>query len=290
MNERYRQALMTGEAAGGGYILSVPSRIMDGLSGGRLGNRPGSSLEFMEHRDYMPGDDLRRLDWNVYARSDRLTVKLFREEVCPAVDLIVDGSRSMALPDNEKDAATLGVAAMLAAAAGNARFMVNSWLAGADCAPVVNGQRPPRFWEGLEFESVVCPSPAIIDTVNLFHRRGVRILISDLFWLNSPEAFLAKFAGGAVATIVVRVLSRGELEPESRGDVKLIDIEGGGLAERRLDDAVVTRYRSRLARHSEAWSHACRAVGAVFCPVVAEEFAAAPQLPELVERELLRCG
>ena len=68
----------------------------------------------MEHRDYQPGDDLRRMNWSAYARSDKLVVKVFRQEVCPHFDLVIDGSRSMMLEGTQKLRATLGLAAALA--------------------------------------------------------------------------------------------------------------------------------------------------------------------------------
>src|SRR5574342_1130577 len=60
--------------------------------------RRGTSLEFADYRRYSPGDDLRYLDWGIYARSDRLYVKLFREEVDLFVYLFVDASASMGYP------------------------------------------------------------------------------------------------------------------------------------------------------------------------------------------------
>ena len=97
MNEDYRKFLIAGEQAGSRYALCSPRNAPSGLAGVELGNRSGSSLEFREHREYEPGDDLRRIDWSVYARSDKLTVKLFREEVSPHLDVVIDSSRSMAL-------------------------------------------------------------------------------------------------------------------------------------------------------------------------------------------------
>ena len=69
--------LAEGQRAGARWRLAVPAPI--GLAGDALGKRAGSSLEFQEHREYQPGDDLRHLDWAAYGRSDRLVVKRFRE-------------------------------------------------------------------------------------------------------------------------------------------------------------------------------------------------------------------
>src|SRR6516164_11355273 len=119
MEAAYRQFLLDGERAGSRCALGVPRRVPLGRAGLHQGGRAGSSLEFKEHRDYQAGDDLRHIDWNAYARSDQLAVKLFREEVNPHVDILVDLSRSMALEDSRKAEATLGLAAFFAAAARN---------------------------------------------------------------------------------------------------------------------------------------------------------------------------
>src|SRR5579864_8079240 len=97
MEESYRQYVLEGERAGSRFALGVSRRLPQGRAGLHQGGRAGSSLEFKEHRDYQAGDDLRHIDWNAYARSDQLAVKVFHEEVNPHLDLVVDGSRSMAL-------------------------------------------------------------------------------------------------------------------------------------------------------------------------------------------------
>ena len=76
-------------------------RAMDGRIGGQQrGLRRGGGVEFSAHRDYAPGDDLRRLDWRAFARNDRLYIKQFEQEVHAAVTILVDGSASMALQDD----------------------------------------------------------------------------------------------------------------------------------------------------------------------------------------------
>ncbi len=81
MDDRIRQYLITGEQVGARYSLAAPRNAPSGAAGAQLGRSIGSSLEFMDHREYQPGDDLRRIDWSAYARSDNLTVRLYREEV-----------------------------------------------------------------------------------------------------------------------------------------------------------------------------------------------------------------
>src|SRR5258706_13818407 len=129
MNEEYLRYLMEGEQAGARFTLAAPRRVPIGMTGIRLGNRIGSSLEFRDHREYQAGDDLRRIDWNAYARTDKLILKLYQEEVSPHLDLVIDGSRSMALEGSAKLQATLGLASVFTVAATNAGFSHSTWLA-----------------------------------------------------------------------------------------------------------------------------------------------------------------
>src|SRR5919201_4842485 len=77
-------------------LLLMKSPIRGGLKGGRRSVKRGQSVEFADYRDYTLGDDLRQLDWNVYARLERLFVKLFVEEEDVTVTLLLDASKSMA--------------------------------------------------------------------------------------------------------------------------------------------------------------------------------------------------
>src|SRR3954469_1284016 len=114
MTATLQQALRDGELLGLRYALQIPQTTASGIAGSRLGRRPGNSIDFQDYREYQPGDDLRYIDWGVYARTDRLTIKLFREEVVPHLDLVIDGSRSMNLEGSAKLQATAKLAAILA--------------------------------------------------------------------------------------------------------------------------------------------------------------------------------
>jgi len=117
MQPEVQQALRDGEKLGLRYALQIPQVAASGTVGSRLGRRAGSSIDFQDYREYQPGDDLRFIDWGIYARSDRLSIKLFREEVTPHLDLVLDGSRSMSMEG--KPAASAKIAGLLATAASN---------------------------------------------------------------------------------------------------------------------------------------------------------------------------
>jgi uncharacterized protein (DUF58 family) len=282
------QFLLEGEAAGMRYALAVPRSTASATSGAQLGQRAGSSLEFRDHRDYQPGDDLRRIDWNAFARSDKLTVKLYREEISPHLDIILDGSRSMALESSAKMRATLGLAAVLAVAAENAGYMHNAWLAHEGCAPVPNGADRPSTWSGIEFDVRSNPVDAFMRLPPRFSRMGMRALISDLLWLGEPLTVIQHLAHNASSIVVVQVLAEADINPPERGRVRLIDSETEQQREIFIDDDAIKRYRDALARHQQNWHRACRQAGAVMVNIVAEEIAPGWNLEALVKAEILK--
>ena len=77
-------------------VLAMRGKAQGGAGGTRRSRQTGSSAEFSDYREYIPGDDIRRLDWNALARFDKLFVKLFMEEQESAVTVLLDGSASMA--------------------------------------------------------------------------------------------------------------------------------------------------------------------------------------------------
>src|SRR5262249_23507937 len=179
-NDECRSYLMEGERAGRGYALEPPRAASSALAGLQLGRQAGASLEFRDHRDYQPGDDLRRIDWNAFTRSDRLTVKLYREEISPHLDIVLDGSRSMALEGSAKARAAIGLAAAFAVAAANAGYSHNAWLARAYVEPVASGSNRPALWRALALDFRGNPAEAFTRTPPGFRRQGMRVLISDL--------------------------------------------------------------------------------------------------------------
>jgi uncharacterized protein (DUF58 family) len=282
------QFLLEGEAAGMRYALAVPRTTASAMSGMQLGQRAGSSLEFRDHRDYQPGDDLRRIDWNAFARSDKLTVKLYREEISPHLDIILDGSRSMALEASAKMRATVGLAAVLAVAAENAGYTHNAWLAREGCAPVPNGTNRPSTWSGIEFDVRSNPVDAFTRLPPRFSRLGMRALISDLLWLGEPLSILQHLAQNASSIVVIQVLAEADVNPPERGRVRLIDSETDQQREIFIDDDAIRRYRGALSRHQQNWHRACRQSGAVMVNIVAEEIVAGWNLEALVKAEILK--
>ena len=283
MADPIAQYLSEGEQAGARYRQAAPRRAPQGTAGSQLGRLVGESMEFMDHREYQPGDDLRRLDWAAYARSDKMIVKLYRQEVCPHLDVVLDGSRSMALRGSDKNRAAVGLAAALCTAAGNAGHAHRAYLAGRGCRPITGGAHSPTLWQGLTFDSQESPPDSFRTLPPKWRPQGIRAIISDLLWLGDPLELLMGLSDRAAAVYVLQVLAADDVNPPHRGNVRLVDSEDGRMEEIFLDATASARYQSNLQRHRESWHRAARQVGAVFVPLVAEQLCANWDFSPLVE-------
>lgn len=271
MDDPIRHALIDGERLGARYKWQVPQAAPVGVLGTRVGNRTGTSIDFQDYREYQPGDDIRFIDWNVYARTDRLTVKLFREEVTPHLDLILDGSRSMALSGTAKARAVARLAAVLATAAANAQCTCAVWLAANGCRRLGNDTLRPSAWTGLEFNSVRTVDEAFELVPPRLRRLGVRVLISDLLWPAVPERTVRRCSTGGAGLVVIQVLARADAEPPAPGGVRVVDVETEEVRDVVVDAAVARRYRDNLAQLQQAWAEACRKHGALLISTIAED-------------------
>ncbi|MBN2021135.1 MAG: DUF58 domain-containing protein [Sedimentisphaerales bacterium] len=282
MNETFGRYLLDGQRAGTRYGIAIPHTIQRGLFGNELSNRSGSSLEFMDHREYVVGDDLRRIDWSAFARSDKLSIKLFRDEVNSHVDIILDCSGSMALENTAKLRASLGLAALFSQAAANCDYTFTAWQAGDTCLKIANGADRPVLWEGISFESSVGCEESFRKSVPAWRRRSIRVLLSDLFWMGDPSATLGILADGASAVFIIQILAERDLNLPRPGNIRLHDCETGRVEDMFVDTVAREQYRRNLANHQHNWNRACRRFGAVIATVVAERIVEQWALDDLV--------
>jgi uncharacterized protein (DUF58 family) len=285
MDAAIRQALREGEQLGLRYALQIPQVAATGWTGPRSGRRAGTSIDFQDYREYQPGDDLRFIDWGIYARSDRLAVKLFREEVTPHLDLILDGSRSMNLESTGKPAAVAHLAALLATAAANAQCTQAVWLSGEGFQRLPNDTLAPSAWDKLQFESGRTPEQSLAILPPRFRRLGLRVLISDLLWPGEPLQVLRRLRESAAALFVVQLLAREDVQPLEHGNVRVVDSETGEETEVYVDAGVARQYAENLAHLQQSWADGCRQCGAHMTTLIVEDVA--KSISELESIQLL---
>ncbi|HEX3857127.1 MAG TPA: DUF58 domain-containing protein [Verrucomicrobiae bacterium] len=272
MDSAIRQALRDGEKLGLRYALQIPQAAASGWTGTRSGRRAGSSIDFQDYREYQPGDDLRFIDWGIYARTDRLTVKLFREEVTPHLDLILDGSRSMNLENTAKANAVAQLAALLATSAANAQCTQAVWLSGEGFQRIANDALIPSAWDKLEFDSKRTPEQSFEILPPKFRRLGVRVFVSDLLWPGNPIPILRRLRDGAAELFVIQLLARDDATPPEHGNLRVVDSETGDESEIYIDSGIARQYADNLAQLQQSWSDACRQCGAHMTTLIAEDF------------------
>jgi len=285
MDSALRQALVDGEQLGIRYALQIPQVAASGLTGSRAGRRSGSSIDFQDYREYQPGDDLRFIDWGIYARTDRLTVKLYREEVIPHLDLILDGSRSMNLEGTAKSVATAKLSALLATAAANAQCTQAVWLSGEGFQRLANDTLTPSAWDKLELDSQRTLDQSFDILSPKLRRLGVRVLISDLLWPGEPLQLLRRLRDGAAALFVIQLLGRDDATPPEHGNLRVVDSETGEENEIYIDSSIAKQYSDNLAQLQQSWDDACRQSGAHLTTLIAEDLE--QSLPELEAMQLL---
>ncbi|MGE3165582.1 MAG: DUF58 domain-containing protein [Planctomycetota bacterium] len=246
--------------------LVARSTLVGQTRGERRSRRRGYSNEFADYRDYVPGDDLRYLDWNIYGRLERLFVKLFHEEEDLTVSIVVDVSRSMAYGHPQKLRYALQVTASLAyiALSGDDRVGVYPF-AGELRAPFrpVRGRRnAPRLFRYLE-DLLETPGEAtdlarsLSGFAHTSRSRGLIVLISDLLDPAGYESALRTIAGGRADSFLIHVLAPEEVDPQVRGDLRLVDSEDGATSEISVDRRLLESYRATVAAFRAGVQQAC---------------------------------
>lgn len=254
-------------------------RMLPGPGAGRRRSpRSGSSVELMDYRNYVPGDDLRRLDWNVLARLDSLFVRVFRAEENLLVRVYLDVSRSMSFGEPAKIdlARRLGGALAYIGLLGYDRVETAA-LGGPSLqyVPTASGEvGAARIWQflaGLEATGRGDFARQALEAGSRLREPGLTVLLTDgLFEGGLIPAARALMAMGHELA-VVQILDRQELNPELEGDWRLTDIEDPGRqVEVTLTPVTTGDYRERMRSYTQELRDFCRKHGAAYFRLTAD--------------------
>lgn len=223
------------------------------MKGERRSQRKGQSVEFADFRNYVPGDDLRFIDWNLYARLDRLFLKLFLEEEDLHFYALVDCSRSMDFGEPSK----LTFAKQLAASLGYIglcradRVKVESLASGLrSAAPSLRGKSSLRRLIDHVDQFTPGEDQGLLEGVRQFCLRnpgqGILVLITDLMDKSGYESALRLLVSQRIDVYVIHVLSQEEINPEVQGDLRLVDSEDQDQAEVTISRPLLQKYERTL--------------------------------------------
>ena len=254
-------ALRSARQAAERFRLPFRSRTWRGTAGEWIGAGVGSSIDFQDHRPYMPGDDPRYIDWQAYARSGHYAMKLYREEVSPSVDLFFDVSESMFFEPSKAarswELMCFAVeSARRAGAALRCHAVQDNLLAPVEIGAAI----APRVFESLKFRAGPWP----------LRRASLRVFISDLLFPSGAEARLDAMSSSAGLGVVLAPFCRSESEPDWSGNVEFIDCEAGTSRFQNVPDDLVNRYRQAYRRHYDLWREQGRKRGIVVVQVTAQ--------------------
>ncbi len=265
-------------------LMLVARKVRAGaIKGDRRSIKRGSSVEFADYRNYAAGDDLRQLDWNIYARLERPYIKLLEDEEDLAVHLILDASASMDFPpEGEAEQNKLTCAKRILAGLAYISLTSNDRLV----LTAVNGQGAAtfgptrgrargiaalRFIADIDAAGITDLDAALDDYALRARRPGLTVVISDMFsyegrYLDGLNALLSR--GHEVA--FVHVLAPEEVQPQASGDLSLIDIETEAKQEVTLDGAMRGLYQRRVAAWRDEIRDECLRRGAHYFPLVTD--------------------
>lgn len=256
------------------YRLKLKMRFTptSGLTGNRKSGAKGSSLEFSDFREYIPGDDVRRIDWNVYGRSGKLFLKRFVEEKEAMFTIIMDCSKSMEFGKHPKDKYALQLA-------GACAWLILEQL---DRVRLVNCIDDKVFWSGaltgrqsfqkliVQLEKTVFTKTfdisKVINSWNAYSK-GVTILITDGYLDTDAFDLLKELHYRKQKTIVLHVLSDEELHPNMEGTAHLIDSEKDSKVKITFAPSILKSYEKQLTSFMHTWQLACKKYGGAYMSV-----------------------
>jgi uncharacterized protein (DUF58 family) len=250
----------------------VSRKIFAGkFKGERLSRRKGQSVEFADYKNYTTGDDLRFLDWSVYARLDKLFIKLFREEEDLDVTVLVDCSTSMDWGEPNKFwyarrlAAAFGYIAL-----GNFDRLNLYGISDTIKTSVTSLRGRSQMHRVLALLQDLKPLgrsdlAAACKRFAIQHRRkGVVIIISDFYDKAGYEEPIRYMLATGADLYALQVLSPWELKPELAGDLKLIDVEDGDAAEVTVTAALLAQYKNTLNSFCKSLHDYCTTRGITY--------------------------
>lgn len=223
---------------------------LSGFFGGKhLVRSYGQTVEFADYREYMLGDDIRRIDWNLYSRFEKYFLKLFTDERQMHTQIFLDCSASMGKADPRKAAYAVGVAAALGFLSVHNMDKVSFHLMkGTRCEDpygTIVGKnsffRAISSLDDVEFEEDTDIAAAVTSCPNAGSSDGLTVIISDFFTESDWKKAVNYLCYKKRQVMLIQVLAPEEVDPLYMGRVNLVDAESQNLADARNFKLRITR-------------------------------------------------
>lgn len=254
------------------------------FGGGRKARSYGSTVEFADFREYFPGDDIRRIDWNVYARFEKYFIRLFTDERQMHNQILIDCSASMACGDPEKAEAALRVAAAFGYLSVDAMDRVSYKLLKGDKAEDIgftvynkdSFYRAAQALELTEFKGETDLEKSIVNIESPGYDDGMTIIISDFLTDSDWKKAIDFLTFKKREVLCIQVLSPDELYPNFDGRVHMIDSESFGLDDGknmrlRITRRMVEAYQRAFDDYEKELSDYCAAREATFITISSDD-------------------
>lgn len=258
-----RQVHARMKAVAGVARLALNSGRWSGVSGSVLGQGTGSSIDFHDQRPYLPGDDPRHINWQAYARSGAYTMKLYRQEVTPRVDVLFDSSASMFLTE-AKALRSWELLYFCVESALRLGAAVKVWQLGANGMAEASLERV--LGDNLAgdggTEEPMAKAAGMLAGMPL--RGGaLRVWISDLLYEENPAEVVAGLLRERGKAMILAPHCVEESKPDWQGNLEFERCEGGRRERRRVERGLLERYERAYGCHFAMWREACarRGVG-----------------------------
>lgn len=256
--------------------MAAHIRLDQGQSGGRKSSAKGSSVEFSDFREYLPGDDIRRIDWNVYGRLDKLYIKQFMEEKEAWYHIFLDASGSMKYGEQKKSVMAQRLAAVFVwLVLGQLdRVELLTFQGGrlGKTSPVIGRgsfQKLLRELEQVSFGGTARINEAIRRSD--LRGRGICILISDFLENEGLEDAVRYLTYKRQEVYLIQILAREELDFDGEGTLELQDMEDAGSVRVTVNRQSIRMYREALENHNFRLQRMAKRYGCVYQQVASDE-------------------
>ena len=256
--------------------MSLNIRLNQGMSGIRKSSAKGSSVEFSDFREYMLGDDIRRIDWNAYGRTDKLYIKQFMEEKEGIFQIFIDTSKSMEFGEVPKSRLALQTAGALSYIILNNLDRIyinemkeNSIVQGKGVTGVAAFPHVLKSLSGITFDGKTTLNHAILSRP--VRNGGVSIIISDFLDKEGVEDAVKYLAYKKQTIVLIQILSREEMEADYEGTLNLLDMETAERVKITMSNVTIKKYKEQLREMQNSLKRLARKYGANYIFMQSDE-------------------